>query len=86
VVVPKLVRGGHNSRFGLVTCLMSPFKVHALIPGLNVEIELLTIFNHFRNRHARYLIVVGHKGNSKITEFFLGSKVKELLTNQNAQC
>ena len=54
VVVPKLVRSGHNSSFGLVACLMSPFKVYASVPGLNAEGRLLTIFNHFRNRHARY--------------------------------
>jgi hypothetical protein len=53
MVVPKLVKTGHNSPFGPVTSLLFPFRVHALTYGANAKTGLLTIFNQYRNTHAR---------------------------------
>ena len=39
VVVPILVKSGHNLPFCSVACLRSPFRFHALRNSLNAKIE-----------------------------------------------
>jgi hypothetical protein len=53
MAVPKLVKNGDNSPFCSLTFYVVPFRVHAVTCDLNAKSGLLTIFNHFRNTHAR---------------------------------
>jgi hypothetical protein len=53
MAVPKLVKNGHNSPFGSAACLVFPYSIHALTRNLKAKSGLLTIFNHFRNKHER---------------------------------
>jgi hypothetical protein len=54
MAVPKLAKNGFYSPFRFYTFIGFPFSTQAPMVAPNAENRIKTIFDHFRNTHARY--------------------------------
>jgi len=54
MIVPELAKNGNNSSFGVLVSFEGMNSDYISGSVVNAKKQIITIFDHFRNTHARY--------------------------------